>query len=79
MHESDNHDHKVSGKKLGLAILLNAGITIAEAVGGIISGSIALLSDAAHNLSDVISLIISYFANRLTQRKATERETFGFI
>ena len=78
MHESDNHDHKVSGKKLGLAILLNAGITIAEAVGGIISGSIALLSDAAHNLSDVISLIISYFANRLTQRKATERETFGF-
>ena len=78
MHESDNHDHKVSGKNLGLAILLNAGITIAEAVGGIISGSIALLSDAAHNLSDVISLIISFFANRLSQRKATERETFGF-
>jgi cobalt-zinc-cadmium efflux system protein len=78
MHESDNHDHKVSGKKLGLIILLNAGITIAEAVGGIISGSVALLSDAAHNLSDVISLIISFFANRLSQRKATERETFGF-
>jgi cobalt-zinc-cadmium efflux system protein len=78
MHESDNHNDKVSGKNLGLAILLNAGITIAEAIGGIISGSIALLSDAAHNLSDVISLIISYFASRLTQRKATERETFGF-
>lgn len=73
-----NHHHKVSGKNLGLAILLNVGITLAEAIGGIISGSIALLSDAAHNFSDVISLLISFFANRMSTRKATERETFGF-
>jgi cobalt-zinc-cadmium efflux system protein len=65
-------------KNLGLAILLNVAITLAEAIGGIISGSMALLSDAAHNFSDVLSLIISYFASRLSKRKATERETFGF-
>jgi cobalt-zinc-cadmium efflux system protein len=78
MQETGNHYHVVSGKNLGLAILLNVGITLAEAVGGIISGSMALLSDAAHNFSDVLSLIISYFASRLSKRKATERETFGF-
>ena len=78
MHEADQYQHKVSGKNLGLAIILNVGITLAEAIGAIISGSMALLSDAAHNFSDVISLVISYFANRLSNRKATERETFGF-
>jgi cobalt-zinc-cadmium efflux system protein len=78
MQETGNHYHVVSGKNLGLAILLNVGITLAEAIGGIISGSMALLSDAAHNFSDVLSLIISYFASRLSKRKATERETFGF-
>ncbi len=78
MHEPEHNHHEVSGKNLGLAILLNMGITLAEAIGGIISGSIALLSDAAHNLSDVFSLIISYFANLLSKREATERHTFGF-
>jgi cobalt-zinc-cadmium efflux system protein len=78
MHKTDHYHNVVSGKNLGLAILLNVGITLAEAIGGIISGSMALLSDAAHNFSDVLSLIISYFASRLSKRKATERETFGF-
>lgn len=78
MKETDHHHHKVSGKNLGLAVLLNVGITLAQATGGIISGSMALLSDAAHNFSDVLSLIISYIANRLAKRKATEKQTFGF-
>jgi len=78
MHKTDHYHNVVSGKNLGLAILLNVGITLAEAIGGIISGSMALLSDAAHNFSDVLSLIISYFASRLSKRKATEKETFGF-
>jgi len=73
-----SHQHSVSGKNLGFAILLNVGITLAQAIGGIISGSIALLSDAAHNFSDVLSLIISYIANRLAKRGATEKQTFGF-
>ena len=78
MNEIEHNHHEVSGKNLGLAIFLNIGITLAEAIGGIISGSMALLSDAAHNFSDVISLIISWFANRLSKREATERQTFGF-
>lgn len=78
MSEIKRHRHEISGRNLGLTILLNVLITLAEAIGGIISGSMALLSDAAHNLSDVLSLVISYFANRLTMRVATEKETFGF-
>lgn len=78
MKETEHHHHEVSGKNLGFAILLNVGITLAQVIGGIISGSIALLSDAAHNFSDVLSLFISYLANRLSGRRATEKQTFGF-
>lgn len=73
-----HHPGEVSSRNLSLAVLLNTGITLAEGIGGIISGSMALLSDAAHNLSDVLALIISYFANRISKRDATERQTFGF-
>lgn len=78
MHKADNHHHEVSGRNLGFAILLNVGISIAQAIGGIISGSMALLSDAAHNFSDVLSMVISFLANRLAKREATEKQTFGF-
>lgn len=75
--QEPGHHYEVSGKNLGLAIMLNLFITLAQAIGGIISGSMALLSDAAHNFSDVLSLVISFFANKLAKRGATEKETFG--
>ncbi len=79
MSQTDkHHHHEVSGKNLGITIALNVLITVAEAVGGFISGSMALLSDATHNFSDVISLVVSYVANRLTKRQASENRTFGF-
>ena len=66
-------------KRLLLTILFNAIITASQVVGGIISGSMALLSDAMHNFSDVVSLIISYIANRLaTQKEQTIDKTFGY-
>ncbi len=71
------HHHQVSGKGLWYSILLNIFITLAEVFGGIVSGSMALLTDAAHNFSDVISLIISYTANRLAGRKASGKFTYG--
>jgi cobalt-zinc-cadmium efflux system protein len=77
MQKSGQNHYEVSGKNLGLAILLNLFITLAQAIGGIISGSMAVLSDAAHNFSDVLSLVISFLANRLAKRGATEKETFG--
>lgn len=78
MNETEHSHSLVSAKNLGAAILLNTVITLAQAIGGILSGSLALLSDAAHNLSDVLSLVISYVANRLAKREATEKQTYGF-
>ena len=77
-NKQEHHHHEVTGKNLGWTILLNVVITVGEAIGGIISGSVALLSDAAHNFSDVLSLIISYVANKLSKRKATLKQTFGY-
>jgi cobalt-zinc-cadmium efflux system protein len=73
------HDYgDLSVKKLGFSIILNIIITIAQVIGGFISGSLSLLSDALHNFSDVISLIISYIANRLAKKKYTLKQTFGY-
>lgn len=79
MSEKHHHHHPIlSGKNLILPIILNVGITVAQIIGGIISGSIALLSDAAHNFSDVLALIFSYIAARLAGRDRTLKETFGY-
>jgi cobalt-zinc-cadmium efflux system protein len=73
-----HHKHEVQGKNLVYSILLNLVITIAQIVGGIISGSLALISDALHNFSDVLSLGFSLIAHKLSQKKATEDQTFGY-
>lgn len=72
------HKHEVKGKNLILSILLNLLITIAQVVGGIISGSLALISDALHNFSDVLSLVFSLIAHKLSRRKASINNTFGY-
>ncbi len=75
---SHSHHHVASGKKLAITIVLNVLITIGQVVGGIISGSMALLSDALHNFSDVVALVLSFVTNRMAGRKSTVRQTFGF-
>jgi len=76
---SYHHNHKdLKGKRLEISILLNILITIAQLIGGLISGSLSLLSDALHNFSDVISLFVSYIANLLGKRKYTVEKTFGY-
>lgn len=72
------HKHEVEGKNLVFSIILNLLITVAQVVGGIISGSLALISDALHNFSDVISLVFSYVAHKLSRRKASINNTFGY-
>jgi len=75
-----NHDHQhpKNEKTLIITIILNLIITISQIVGGLISGSIALLSDALHNFSDVISLIISLAAEKLSKKEFTLDKTFGY-
>lgn len=61
-----------------MPIVLNIGITAAQIIGGLLSGSVALLSDAAHNFSDVLALIFSYIAAKLSGRERTLKQTFGY-
>jgi cobalt-zinc-cadmium efflux system protein len=72
------HKHEVKGKNLLFSILLNIVITVAQIIGGILSGSLALISDALHNFSDVLTLVFSYFAHQLSKKKASMNQTFGF-
>ncbi len=74
----EHHHHDVSGKNLFITIILNIIITLSQIAGGIISGSLALLSDAMHNFSDVLALLIAYAANRLSARPNSESKTFGY-
>lgn len=80
---SHHHHHHVpeagvDGKNILFSIILNVLITICQIIGGLVSGSLALLSDALHNFSDVVSLIVSYVANILVKKKASTYKTFGY-
>ncbi|QLE01113.1 cation transporter [Galbibacter sp. BG1] len=77
-HGHNHHHVPLKGRNLLISILLNVLITASQVVGGLVSGSLALLSDALHNLTDVISLVISYIANRLSGKKASTNKTFGY-
>lgn len=77
-HNHSNHYHQVQGKNLLFSIVLNLVITVAQVVGGILSGSLALISDALHNFSDVLSLVFSYVAHKLSGKKASVNQTFGY-
>ncbi|GAB4554729.1 MAG: cation diffusion facilitator family transporter [Geothermobacteraceae bacterium] len=75
-HHHHHHDD-VSGTRLVITMLLNFGITLVELVGGLASGSLSLISDALHNFSDGIAVIVSYIALRLARRPRSDRYTFG--
>nr|WP_299170978.1 cation diffusion facilitator family transporter [uncultured Allomuricauda sp.] len=78
-HHGHQHSHNdLKGRNLLISIVLNIAITVSQVIGGIISGSLALLSDALHNFSDVLSLIISYVAALLGKKKASKNKTFGY-
>ena len=74
------HTYKENNKENRLIISagLNFATTVAQIIGGILSGSLSLISDALHNLSDTVALVISFFAVRLAKRKNTEAQTFGY-
>ncbi|HCY80253.1 MAG TPA: cation transporter, partial [Xanthomarina gelatinilytica] len=78
-HTQHTHSYKdVKDRNLLISIFLNVLITAAQIIGGLVSGSLALLSDALHNFSDVISLIVSFVASKLSKQKASINRTFGY-
>jgi len=72
-----HHHANLKGRML-FSIVLNLAITLAEVVGGILSGSLALLSDSLHNFSDTMSLVASYWAIKIGERERNEKYTFGY-
>lgn len=76
-HTDHSHHHSGDGLKFIIVIALNVVITAAEYIGGVISGSLALISDAGHNLSDVLSLILGYTGEKVSERKRSNTYTFG--
>lgn len=67
-----------NSKRIFWAIFLNIFITIVQIIGGILSGSLSLLSDALHNFSDAVALFLSGFAYRISQKPHTHHYTFGY-
>ncbi|HHI02121.1 MAG TPA: cation transporter [candidate division Zixibacteria bacterium] len=78
MAYTHSHNHIRSGKRLFFTILLNIAITISEIIGGLMTGYLALLADAVHNLSDVAALVLAYIGDRGAARPPTKKATYGF-
>lgn len=76
---SSDHIHNYfKEKNLIITMVLNFIITLVEVIGGLLSGSLSLLSDALHNFSDGISVIVSFIALKLSKRGNTLKNTFGY-
>jgi cobalt-zinc-cadmium efflux system protein len=75
---NDPHHHCIKANRLLWATLLNFSIAIVEVIGGIVSNSLALLSDALHNVGDGLAVLLAYIANLIGRRPSNERKTFGY-
>lgn len=74
-HHTHRHSHDV---KLSMAVFINVLLTIAQVVGGIFSGSLSLIADALHNLSDAGAILIAILARKIARKPANSKMTFGF-
>lgn len=80
-HHHHHHHHipaEGGDRRLWLAIGVNFALTLAQIVAGVISGSLALIADAVHNLSDAVSLVLALVARRIARRPADAAMTFGY-
>lgn len=79
---SHHHHHHVSADagdaRVAWAVAVNMALTLAQIIGGILSGSLALIADALHNFSDAIALVIAFFARRVARRPADAEMSFGY-
>ena len=77
-HHDHEHGQPSSQPAFGLGVALNAGFVAMEVGCGLYAGSLALLADAGHNLSDVLGLLLAWGASYLARQRPTERRTYGF-
>ncbi|HMQ11357.1 MAG TPA: cation diffusion facilitator family transporter [Oligoflexia bacterium] len=72
------HDYEIQSKKLYIAIGINILLTIAQIVGGLISGSLSLLADALHNFSDAGAILVAVIARKIGQTPPSPTMTYGY-
>jgi cobalt-zinc-cadmium efflux system protein len=77
-HSEEEHLHNITGRPLKITLILVLVIMVAEVIGGVISHSLALISDAGHMLTDASALVLSLFAMNLARRPATATKTYGY-
>src|SRR3546814_10495075 len=78
-HHHHHHDTAaMDDGRLALAVAVNLLLTVAQIVGGLVSGSLALVADAIHNLSDAAALAIALFARKVARRGADASMTYGY-
>ncbi len=73
-----DHDHRHGSRRLLFALTLTGGFMVAEVVGGLLSGSLALLADAGHMLTDTVSLALAWLATRISRRPADRLRSYGY-
>ena len=78
MAHDHNHHHTDYNRAFAIGVALNVGFIIIETVFGLLAGSLALLADAGHNLSDVMGLLLAWGASYMVKRTPTERHTYGW-
>lgn len=81
-HSHHHHHHHVDpdagDRRVFLAIVVNVALTVVQIIGGIFAGSLALIADALHNLSDAVALAIAFGARKIARRPADSDMTFGY-
>lgn len=77
-HHHHHFDPKAGNARIFWAITINLLLSVVQIIGGIFSGSLALIADAIHNMSDALSLILAFVARKIAQRPADEIMTFGY-
>ena len=77
-HDHAHIDPESGDRRVSISIWANGLLTVAQIVGGILSGSLALIADALHNFSDMASLVIAFAARKIARRPADARMTFGY-
>ncbi|MDF1815686.1 MAG: cation transporter, partial [Verrucomicrobiales bacterium] len=78
MSDHDHHHHHDSGESLKLAFFLNLTFTVLEIVGGFYTNSIAILTDAVHDLGDSLSLGLAWWFEKISKRGRTPMHTYGY-